>query len=95
MFAVVVTFMIKPGQMEAFLPLMIENAKTSKEIEPGCQQFDICTKGEDHQVFLFEIYDDAAAFEIHLQSDHFKVFDKQVSDMVASKSVQLFHEVIR
>ena len=48
-FAVTVLFDVLPGQMEAFLPRMIDNAKTSRDIEPGCQQFDVCQQGD--QVF--------------------------------------------
>lgn len=93
MYAVTVRFQIKPGQMQAFLPLMIQNARTSRETEPGCQQFDVCKDGDT--VFLYEIYDDRAAFDVHLQSDHFKSFDAAVADLVANKEVAVFDEVIR
>jgi len=45
MYAVCVTFKIRPGQMDQFLPQMVENARTSRALEPGCQQFDICRAG--------------------------------------------------
>lgn len=93
MYAVTVLFKIKPGQMQAFLPLMTENARTSRAVEAGCQQFDICRDGDE--VFLYELYDDRAAFDAHLASVHFTEFDAAVSDMVAEKHVRLFEEVIR
>ncbi|MEP2716852.1 putative quinol monooxygenase [Pseudophaeobacter sp.] len=93
MYAVCVTFTIKPGQMEAFLPLMIENAQTSRAFEPGCQQFDICRAG--NVIFLYEIYDDRAAFEAHLATPHFQRFDADVADMVAEKQAQFYDEVFR
>ncbi|UZD90439.1 putative quinol monooxygenase [Cognatishimia activa] len=95
MFAVVVKFTVKPDRHEEFLPLMIENARMSRKMEPGCKQFDVCVGEDPSSVFLYEIYDSKAAFDLHLQSEHFLTFDKTVANMVASKSVQLFHGVIR
>ncbi|MDC0738270.1 putative quinol monooxygenase [Cognatishimia sp. SS12] len=93
MYAVCVTFTLKPGQTEAFLPLMIENARQSRALEVGCQQFDVCRAGD--VVFLYEIYDDRAAFDLHLAAPHFKSFDAAVGAMVADKQVTTFDEVLR
>jgi len=40
MYAVVVTFTVREGQMKDFLPLMLENARLSKELEVGCHSCD-------------------------------------------------------
>lgn len=93
MYAVCVTFKIHPGQLADFLPLMVANARNSRIEEAGCQMFDVCVR--DDEVFLYEIYDDRAAFDLHLASPHFKTFDASVAPMVASKKVALFDEVIR
>lgn len=93
MYVVTVTFRLHPGQMDAFLPLMTANAATSRGQEPGCHQFDICWDGDE--IFLYEVYEDRAAFDAHLQSVHFKRFDAAVADLIADKKVKLFDEVIR
>jgi len=93
MFAVTVTFTLKPGARAEFLPLMAENARTSLDREPGCRQFDVCTEGDE--VFLYEVYDSAVAFDAHLQSAHFKSFDAAVSDMVADKTVRTYAEMLQ
>ncbi|WP_298983143.1 putative quinol monooxygenase [uncultured Roseibium sp.] len=94
MYAVTVLFRIKEGQMEAFMPLMIANAQTSVKDEPGCRQFDVCTDPDlPGEVFLYEIYEDAAAFQFHLATDHFKDFDARVTDMIAEKTVKTFQKV--
>lgn len=93
MFAVTVTFKVKPDMIDDFLPLMVDNARTSREQEAGCHQFDICRDGQT--IFLYEIYDDRAAFDVHLASDHFRTFDAAVAPMIATKSVTVFDEVIR
>lgn len=40
-------------------------------------------------MFLYEIYDDAAAFEAHKQTAHFAVFDRESAPLVAAKEVTL------
>lgn len=95
MLAVTVTFVLKPNCLDAFLPLMIENASASKEIEPECRQFDICLSHDDRIIFLYEIYDTPQAFEEHLASDHFQRFDAAVADMIAEKTVHRFQRVIQ
>lgn len=95
MFAVTVRFQIKQGRQDDFLPLMIENAQTSLKLEPGCHHFDVCTDTDrPGEVFLYELYDDAAAFRAHLASDHFVKFDSMVSSMVADKTVATYSKVI-
>jgi quinol monooxygenase YgiN len=94
MYAVVVTFQIRDGSFDAFLPTMTKNAQTSLSAEPGCHRFDVCTDPErPNEVFLYELYTDRAAFEAHLQSPHFKAFDAQVADMITHKDVRLYAQV--
>ncbi len=93
MFAVTVLFRIKPERLSDFLPLMIENARASRTNEAGCQQFDVCRDGDT--IFLYEIYDDETAFETHLATPHFKVFDRAVADMVIDKQLRVYDEVAR
>ncbi|WP_299920836.1 putative quinol monooxygenase [uncultured Pelagimonas sp.] len=93
MYVVTVTIQVKPGQMAAFLPKMTENARLSRETEVGCQQFDICRDGDT--VFLYEVYDDRAAFDAHLATTHFQTFMGQVDAMLVDKALVCYPEVIR
>jgi quinol monooxygenase YgiN len=94
MYVVTVEFDIKPQHFASFLPLMRENAHTSVETEPGCRQFDVCLDpARANSVFLYELYDDRAAFDAHLASAHFKRFDAAVRDMVANKVVRTLQRV--
>ncbi|MET1414461.1 putative quinol monooxygenase [Roseibium sp. HPY-6] len=94
MFAVTVQFKIHDGMMDTFMPLMLENAKASLEHEPACRQFDVCSDPErPGEVFLYELYDDAAAFQTHLKTQHFLAFDAQVSTMIAEKTVATYSKV--
>ncbi len=94
MFAVTVVFTLKPGSAEAFLPLIKDNAATSLGDEPGCHQFDVCWDPmRPDEVFLYELYDDAAAFDAHLAADHFKAFSAASDALVANKQVRTYTQV--
>jgi len=94
MFAVTVLFEIHDGHLGRFMPMMIGNAKASLEQEEGCRRFDVLTDPDrPGEVFLYELYDDQAAFEIHLRTPHFREFDARVAPMVAAKTVRTYTEV--
>lgn len=93
-YAVVVTFDIHPQDWDAFLPLMKKNAATSLNIEAQCLRFDVCTDEEHpHQVFLYEVYADRAAFEAHMKTSHFSAFNAAAGDMISDKSVRTYRTV--
>lgn len=88
MYCVAVTFHLHEEYFAAFKKRVIRQAQDSLEKEPGCSVFDIWTDAErPNEVFLYEIYDDRAAFDAHLASEHFKTFDAEVVDWVADKKV--------
>ncbi len=90
MYVVIVDFKIKPERLAQFMPLMLENARLSRETEPGCRVFDVCADPKEKtSIFLYEVYDDRTAFDAHLASAHFKRFDTAVGEMLASKAVRL------
>ena len=94
MYAVCVTFQIKAGMSEEFMPLMQKQAQNSLELEEACHRFDICTDADKpDEVFLYEIYEDAEAFKVHLASDHFKAFDVAIQPLLAGKEVNTYSTV--
>jgi quinol monooxygenase YgiN len=87
-FVIVVDFRIKPGQMAAFRRLVDENARTSVRSEQGCSRFDVCIDSRDPgRVLLYEVYDDRAAFDTHLKTPHFALFNEASAPFVADKAV--------
>ena len=76
---------IVPGQIDNYLAALQENGAASVH-EPGCRDFIITVSQKDpNHVFIFEVYDDAAAFEAHRQSDHFKKYAATTKDMIAKR----------
>jgi autoinducer 2-degrading protein len=89
-FGLTVTFRLKPGCAADFLPLTRANAAASLRDEPGCLRFDVLVPegGDGVEVFLYEVYADAEAFDLHLSAPHFRAFDAATRDMVARKEVR-------
>jgi len=91
MFVVTVTFVLKPGKHEEFLPLMMANARKSASLEPGCRRFDVCeVPGAPDEIFLYEIYDDEAAFSDHKKTVHYLEFTARTGPLIADKRVKTY-----
>ena len=89
-YVVLVEFRLKPGMSERFRQMINENARASVRDEPGCRQFDVVVPdGEPESIVLYEIYDNAAAFDAHKKTPHFASFDRDSAALVASKKVTL------
>jgi len=94
MHIVVVDFTILPAHVGAFRAAMVDNARASREREPGCRQFDVCADAaEPTHIFLYEAYDDRAAFDAHLASPHFRAFDATVAPWIGAKVVRAFERI--
>jgi quinol monooxygenase YgiN len=86
-YVVAVVFIAKPEHRADFRREMIANATASREREPGCRQFDVCESADGAEIFLYEIYDDEAAFQAHLATEHYKRFNATVTPWVAEKRI--------
>ena len=90
---VTVVFRAKPEHRDAFRKAMIENATASRTREPGCRQFDVCESADGADIFLYELYDDEAAFKAHLATDHFQRFNATVTPWLADKRVIAYERI--
>lgn len=85
-FALIVTLRVKPGCIDSFLPLILENQRLSRQNETGCRRFDIYRSNEeDDLLFFVEEYDDPDAFKAHQESEHFKAYFEAAKDMMAER----------
>ena len=92
-YAITVSFELEDGAAEKFHRLVAENARQSVALEPGCLRFDVlfpANGGMSREVFLYEVYTDQAAFDVHLTSPHFKSFDEETRTLVRRKTVNAF-----
>jgi autoinducer 2-degrading protein len=83
-----VDYDVVPGQIDAFLAALKENGAASVK-EPGCRELNVTVSQKDpNHVFIFEVYDNAAAVEAHLATDHFKKYKAVTKDMVAKREAR-------
>lgn len=74
---------IAPEQLDAYKLILKEEIETSIRVEPGVLALHaVSLKGHPEQIRLFEMYRDAASYESHLQSPHFKAYKAQSQRMV-------------
>jgi quinol monooxygenase YgiN len=94
MLALVVEFRIKPPHVAAFEQAIVENARASRDTEPGCRQFDVCRDpAEPGLFFLYELYDDEAAIQAHLKTPHYLHMNQATADWVDTKTVWRYARV--
>ena len=77
------------------MELMRANADASLHDEPGCLRFDICSdQSRPGDVFLYELYTDAAAFAAHQEMPHYATFNEAAGDMIEGKIVDQYRSVV-
>ena len=82
MLVLFVPMKIKQGYRDQFLKSMVDDdALGAVRDEPGCLRFDVIQDPEDsHQIFLYEVYRDQAAFEAHTKAPHYLRWSALVKD---------------
>ena len=86
-FVITVDFELKPGTLPAFRSLVEINARHSCRDEPGCRRFDVLVPPGQDRVFLYEIYDNREAFDAHLKTPHFELFNRESAPLIVAKHV--------
>jgi (4S)-4-hydroxy-5-phosphonooxypentane-2,3-dione isomerase len=80
-----VNLRIQRENVERFMAALLSNAREARK-EPGCRQFEVLVDMSDPtKMFLFEVYDDAKAFEAHQQTPHFKKYFAEAVPLLASR----------
>jgi quinol monooxygenase YgiN len=81
-FANVVTIEVAPGRRDQVVTLLAAHKARLKD-ESGTLQFEVLLpKDDDTKVFSFEMYRDAAAFEVHLNGPSLAQLRKETAGMV-------------
>jgi len=81
-FANVVTIEVVPGRRDQVVALLAAH-KARLKSEPGTLQFEMLLPNDDDtKVLSFEMYRDAAAFEVHLKGPSLAQLLKETAGMV-------------
>ena len=84
---------IKPENIDAFMAKLRVNAAAARK-EAGCKVFDVVVDPNDRaHVMLYEIYDDAKAFEAHQQTAAFKAYVADAVPLLASRERHVWTRV--
>ncbi|MFJ9059951.1 putative quinol monooxygenase [Streptomyces sp. NPDC102409] len=79
MYIVAVSFDVPAERRQDFIDAALEDGRQSLAHEPGTRAFDLIADADDPQRFyLYEAYDDEAAFDAHCQGVHFARFFEKV-----------------
>jgi (4S)-4-hydroxy-5-phosphonooxypentane-2,3-dione isomerase len=81
-FANVVTIEVAPGRRDQVVSMLLAHKARLKD-EPGTLQFEVLLpKDDDTKVLSFEMYQDAAAFEVHLHVPSIAQLREDIAGMV-------------
>ncbi len=90
-FIVIAEFYLKPGTMDAFLKLAMEDSARSQADEEGCLGFDVLVpQNKEDVVILYETYVDAEAFEVHKRMPHYKPFVEGIPSLLSKERTVQF-----
>jgi quinol monooxygenase YgiN len=76
---------IDPARLEAYQAAVKEQIAAAIQFEPGVLAlYSVADKENPAYITVFEIYTDAEAYKIHLETAHFKNYKITTQDMVKS-----------
>jgi quinol monooxygenase YgiN len=79
---------IVPAERANYLAAILENGAAAAK-EPGCRRFDVLNLASDpNHFFLYEVYDNEAAFKAHRAGEHFKKYMEVTAKMVAKRDAR-------
>jgi autoinducer 2-degrading protein len=83
--ATIVEIEVKPEEMDKFLVALKENAAATIK-EPGCRRYDFMRLASTpNQIWIYEVYENAAAVEAHRATEHFKTYVTATRDLVVKR----------
>lgn len=100
MFALIAIIQIVPQHRETFFKAQSENAEASVRDEPGCLGFHVLQgvahgspwdpqtdEFDPNRMVVYEMFEDRAAFEAHLEAPHYARYREKVKGMRAAPNV--------
>lgn len=79
---------IAPGQRDNFVARAREHRNNVLKYEAACQRFDISVADDsDDTVRLYEVYDDEAAFDHHMNTPYMQEYRADTGEWVADRNL--------
>ena len=92
MYVLAADIAIVPDRVDDFRQLIDWQAERSVAEEAGCLRFEVSQRVDDPgRFFLYEVYADAASFEVHTGLDRFAAFREKAGPMMAGEPALTFY----
>jgi quinol monooxygenase YgiN len=86
-FAIIATIEILPGRIDEFLPILLAHRARCLKEEPGTLLFEVLRpRDDDTKVMLYELYQDDAAFDMHVKGSSISRMREESAGMTAGVS---------
>ena len=80
---------VDPAQLDAYNAALKEQMTTAVRLEPGVlTYYAVADKKDLSHITILEIYADTAAYQAHIQTEHFKKYKATVLHMVKSLELE-------
>lgn len=90
-FVVIAEFQVKPDKIDDFLAAAHHDSTHSVAHEPGCCQFHVIRpEAADDVVLFYEIYENRAAFDAHLETPHLARFRDSIPELIVEERAPRF-----
>jgi (4S)-4-hydroxy-5-phosphonooxypentane-2,3-dione isomerase len=84
--ALLVELTLRAGQKDAYIARAGRHRAAVLDNEPGCRRFDIMVPDDGADtVMLYELYDNAAALEAHMQTPYMKAYLDETAPMIIER----------
>jgi autoinducer 2-degrading protein len=89
MIGIFVSFRVKPEMRKRFLAAAGDDSMCSVRDEPGCSRFDVLEdRQEANRFHFYEIYEDDAAFQAHMETPHYARWRDASPDFMSEPSTR-------
>ena len=79
---------LKPESRDAYLARARQHRENVRKNEPACQRFEISVEEDNpNLVRLYEVYDDQAAVEHHMQTPYMIAYREETAAMIAERKL--------
>tara|TARA_R110002072_G_scaffold10726_54_gene49786 strand:+ start:507 stop:803 length:297 start_codon:yes stop_codon:yes gene_type:complete len=79
---------LHPEHRDAYLARALQHRENVNAKEPACQRFEISVEENDPNVVrLYEVYDDEAAVQHHMETPYMIAYREETAPMIAERKL--------
>jgi autoinducer 2-degrading protein len=91
MFVTIQKFEIEPESLGMFRAAITKHGEVTRQRENGCRRFDVNFDPKIHErCLVYTVFADEAAYNHHIVTDHYTIFDEISLPWVVSRSLEFW-----